>query len=91
MPSLGDAFTRELIDSMPTPHAKMVCISILSRYAGALLYLPTTSKATIRARAARHALNNGMSPADVAAMLRERYSVSSRTALRDVKTAKTNV
>ena len=85
MPSTGDAFTRDLIDAMPTAQARMVCISVLARYAGALIYLPTESKSKRRARVASHAMNNGVSDADVATMLRERFNVSARTALRDVK------
>lgn len=88
MPSVADAFTRDLIDAMPTPQARLVCISVLAKYAGSLIYLPTESKADRRARVARHALNNGMSGADVAAMLRARFSISARTALRDVNAAR---
>jgi hypothetical protein len=68
-----------------------VCISVLARYAGTTLYLPTESKAKRRQRAARHALGNGVGDSDAAAMLRERYGVSARQASRDVKTAKTKV
>src|SRR5258706_16439395 len=74
MPSLGDAFTRELLDSLPTQHAKMVAISVLARYAGAVLYLPTESKAKRRSRAARHSLNNGTGGASAAASLGEGFN-----------------
>ena len=81
----GKIKARALIDAMPTPHARMVCISVLARFAGTTLYLPTVEpKAKRRQRAARHALGNGVGDADVAAMLRERFSISARTAQRDV-------
>jgi hypothetical protein len=91
MPSLADTFQRELIDAAPTPQARLAVISVLAKYAGATLYLPTQPKSTRRVAAARHALGNGMSDADVASILRERYGISSRQAGRDVKAAKTNV
>ena len=88
--SVGETFCRDLLDAMPTPRARMVCAAVLARYAGSVLYFSTESKGKRRRRAARHGLDNGMSAADVAAMLRARFGVSARTALRDVKTAKAN-
>lgn len=88
MPSVGEIFQRALIDSAPTPQARLAVISVLARFSGSLIYLPTQSKAARRARVAHNALSNGVSPADVATLLRERYNVSARTALRDVKAAK---
>jgi hypothetical protein len=88
--SVADAFCRDLIDAMPSTGAQMLCLAVLDRYAGGTVYLPCGSKAPRRRRAARHALDNGMGDADVAAMLRKRFGVSVRTALRDVRAAKAN-
>jgi Mor family transcriptional regulator len=91
MPSAGEAFQRELIDSMPSPHSKLVAIAVCAKWAGASIYLPAGSKAARRVAAATHALRNGMSPADVTALLRVRYGISARQASRDVRKAKPNV
>jgi hypothetical protein len=87
MASTGEAFMRELIDSLPTPHARMKAIAVLARWAGSTVYLPTQPKAARRVSAAGHALKNGMAPADVAAMLRARYNICAKQASRDVKKA----
>jgi hypothetical protein len=91
MASVADTFQRELIDAAPTPQARLAVISVLAKYAGATLYLPIPPKSARRVAAARHALGNGMSDADVANVLRQRFNISARQALRDVTAAKTNV
>jgi hypothetical protein len=45
--SVAEAFCRDC-RRMPTPHARMVCISVLARYAGTTVYLPCGSKAQRR-------------------------------------------
>ena len=86
--SPGEVFCKELLEAMPTPHARMLLAAQLARYAGQTLYLPQQSKGDRRAQAARQMLNNGMSPADIAAILSQRFNICRRTAARDVSAAR---
>ncbi|HWW06169.1 hypothetical protein [Collimonas sp.] len=81
-------FVTALLDAMPTPQARLVCISVLARWAGASIYLPTESKTMRRWRAAAHMLANGMTGGEIAEALRARFGVSARTAWRDVEKVK---
>lgn len=81
-------FMQALLDAMPTPHARMVAVAVLSRYAGESVYLPVSGKAGRRAQAAANMLANGVAPTDIAHALRERFGISARTAFRDVKLAR---
>ena len=85
---MNGQFVDDLIAAMPTPGAKLAALSVLGKWAGAVVYLPTESKAQRRRRAAKHMLDNMMLPADIAQALRERYGVSDRTAFRDVSSAR---
>lgn len=81
-------FVEQLIAAMPTPGARLSLLSVLGRWAGATVYLPSQSKALRRQRSAKNMLDNGMSPGEIAQALRERYGVSDRTAARDVSAAR---
>ena len=82
-------FVQVLVDAMPSPHARMACVSVLARYEGCMVYVPTSSKAERRKRAALHMLNGReMMPNDIVNALRERFRISERTAWRDVEHAK---
>jgi Mor family transcriptional regulator len=81
-------FIKALVDAMPTPQARLMCLSVLARWAGTSIYLPMESKTQRRRRAAAHMLDSAMSNAEVAEALRERFGISARTAWRDVEKAK---
>ena len=83
--TLGERFCRALIDSMPTPHARLLCVMELAKWAGTTIYLPAEKPAGRRRNAARNMLTNGMTPAEVAIALRARYGVTIRQAQRDIK------
>jgi hypothetical protein len=81
-------FVESLLAAMPTNGAKLACLSVLGRWAGATVYLPSDSKSKRRQLAAKHMLDNAMLPGDVVRALRERFGVSDRTAFRDVSIAR---
>ena len=81
-------FVEDLHKAMPTPQAKLLLVACLAKYAGQTIYIPTESKQERRVRASQRMIENGMSPADIAAAIVTRYGVSQRTADRDVKTAR---
>jgi Mor family transcriptional regulator len=85
--SLTDQFTQELIEAMPDPRSRVIVLSVLARWAGSSLYLPTPSKAARRSQSAANMLANGMTCADAANVLRQRFNVAQRTAERYVKRA----
>lgn len=82
--SLTDQFTRELVDAMPDTRSRLICLSVLAKWAGASLYLPMPPKANRRARVAANMIANGTTCAAVRTIIRERFNVSDRTAWRDV-------
>jgi len=84
----ANSFADELIAAMPSPHARLVLVATLAKYAGMTVYIPADSKRDRRVRAAQNMLTNGMSDADTAAAIAERFRVSQRTAQRDVQTAR---
>lgn len=86
--STGDAFVKALLDSMPSTHARMALMSCLARFAGRTIYLPAPSKAARRVNVAANMIANGMSDADTANTIHDRFNVSLRTAQRDVKAAR---
>jgi hypothetical protein len=87
--TLAERFCHSLIDAMPTPQARMICVMELGRWAGKCIYLPAEKRAERRKKAARNMLDEGsMSPADIALAIHERFSVSLRTAQRDVRDVK---
>lgn len=83
-----NAFIRDLVDNMPTASAKLAVVSVLAKWSGQTIYLPTESKAGRRQRAAENMLANGMTPAAIVDALRQRFGISQRTAQRDVKSAR---
>lgn len=86
--SKSDAFIQDLLERMPTTQAKLSALTVLAKWAGESIYLPMDSKAERRRRAAQNMLANGMSSANAANALRERFGISARTASRDVSTAR---
>ena len=56
----------------------------LRKWAGYSIYIPRLKAKSRRADAARNMLDNGMSVADAARAICERFSVTMRTAQRDV-------
>lgn len=83
--TLGEIFMRRLIDCMPSPEARMVCVMELGRWQGKTLYIPTEKRGERRRKAALNMLDQGKSPADAALIIHERYGVSLRQAQRDIK------
>jgi Mor family transcriptional regulator len=83
----GTTFADELLAAMPTPAARLACLSLLAKYAGTSVYLPANSKAERRSRVAAHMLENGMNTGEAVQALRTRFGVSERTAWRDVANA----
>ena len=86
---VGEQFVKNFVNAMPDQRAKMACMAFLSRWAGQNIYLPQSSKAERRQRAAFNMIaSKEMSDNEVANALRERFSVTARTAYRDVKVAR---
>jgi hypothetical protein len=82
-------FISELTAAMPDPRSRMGAMAVLARWAGMTLYLPVASESERRARAAKNMIESGgMSSADISNVLRQRFNISARTALRDVKAAR---
>ena len=77
-----------MLEAMPTPAARLACLSVLGRWAGSNVYLPAENKALRRRRAAKNMIDNGMTSGDIVQALRERFKISDRTALRDVSSAR---
>jgi hypothetical protein len=84
----ANLFVDELVAAMPTPQAKLLLIARLVKYAGMTIYIPTESKKARRVRAAANMRANGMSAADAANAIIERFGVALRTAQRDVEAAR---
>jgi predicted ATPase len=85
--TLGEQFCWQLVDAMPTPQARLACLSVLAKWSKSTIYISGEAKAARRIRAAKHMLDT--MPGDaIASELRERFNVSARTAWRDVKTAR---
>lgn len=84
----SNSFTEELAAAMPTPHARLILIAVLAKYAGTTVYIPTESKQDRRIRAAVNMLANGMNAAEAAAAIVARFNVAQRTAQRDVEKAR---
>ena len=85
---ISGEFVSTLIEPMPTPGARMAAVSVLARWAGQTVYIPTESKTLRRQRAAKNMLDNKMESPDVARALCARFGVSDRTAYRDVRNAR---
>lgn len=88
MAKCSNDFVTDLLDAMPTLHAKMACTTVLYRWQGTTVYIPAESRAERRRRAAGNMLGNGMPTPDVAVAIRDRFNVSQRTAYRDVEMAR---
>ena len=86
--TLGERFCRRLIDSMPNPQARTIIVMELAKWAGKTLYLPAVKRGDRRQAAVANMLENGMSDAEAANAIHERFSVGLRTAQRDVKTVR---
>ena len=85
---MADNFVDDLIDAMPTPHARIVLFARLANYAGQSVYIPIGSKRSRRIQEARNMANNGMTNSEIAKKLTARYRISKRTAIRDVNSAR---
>lgn len=72
---------------MPTPQARTALVLELQKFGGLTIYIPTPSRAARRRRAAENILAQGMSRAEAACVLKERFQVAMRTAQRDVANA----
>jgi Mor family transcriptional regulator len=77
-------FVDDLLEAMPTPHARIAAAAILGKWAGYTVYVPKPTEASRRERQAENMLRNGMDRGDVVRSLIERFSVSERQAWRDV-------
>jgi hypothetical protein len=87
--TLGERFCRRLIDSMPDPRSRAVLIMELAKWGGKTLYLPAGPKRSARrVSAARNMVGNGMSDAEAALALHERFGISLRQAQRDVESSR---
>jgi hypothetical protein len=86
--SLGEEFVNTLMSSLPSPEARLRAGAVLMQFEGCSLYLPTSNKAARRIQAATQMLKNGLSPAEAATALRERFRITARTAQRDVANAR---
>lgn len=86
--TLGERFCRRLIDSMPNPQARTIIVMELAKWAGKTLYLPAAKRGDRRKSIAANMLIEGMSDAEAAIAIHERFGVGLRTAQRDVKTAR---
>lgn len=42
--SSSSEFIKLLVDAMPTPQARLMCLSVLAQWAGTSIYLPMESK-----------------------------------------------
>lgn len=85
---MSDNFVNDLINAMPTAHARIALIATISKYAGQSVYIPCDSKRSRRIAEARNMLNNAMANAEIAHKLMTRYRISKRTAIRDVNSAR---
>ncbi len=86
--SKSERFVNEMIGGMPTTQAKIHALSVFAKYAGDSIYLPTQSKSSIRSRAAKNMLANGMDASEIISALVSRFGISARTANRDVSSAR---
>jgi Mor family transcriptional regulator len=87
--TLGERFCRRLIDSIPDARSRAILIMELAKWGGKTLYLPAGPKRSARrVSAARNMLNNGMSVAESALAIHERFGISLRQAQRDVESAR---
>jgi Mor family transcriptional regulator len=84
---MGD-FVSDLLQAMPTPYARMLCIAAMAKHAGESIYLPVENKASRRHQATARMLENKMPDADIVKALCERFRISVRTAWRDVQSAR---
>lgn len=82
-----NSFVSDLLDAMPSQHARMMAVAVLYRWQGQTIYLPTDSKASRRRRAASSMLANGMAKSEIVKALSERFNVTYRTAYRDCQNA----
>jgi hypothetical protein len=81
-------FEIDLLAAITDPLQRAKLIAILERWRGVPIYLRARKKNARRQQAARNMVINGMESADIAAALRERFSITDRTARRDVASAK---
>jgi len=87
--SVTKRFMRELFAGLQTPAEAARAAAYLDGWAGKHVYLPIESKQARRVQAARNMAANGMTDAAIVQALRERFSVSCRTARRDAVAAHT--
>ncbi len=86
--SPGEAFCNDLLEAMPSPHARMLLAARLASYAGQTIYLPAQSKTGRRIQAARRMMENRMTDAEIVGAIACRFGVCRRTAYRDVIAAR---
>jgi hypothetical protein len=88
-------FVESLMLAVTEPRSRLAMLSVLADFGGEVVYLPRTSNTERRRSAATQMLESGWTAADAAAALTERFTVSLRTAQRDIcvaaKTSKTSV
>jgi hypothetical protein len=79
----------EIVESMPSAAARLICISILQKHAGATLHIPVDNKRGLRIQAAANMIRNGsQSAGEIVAALRVRYRISDATSWRYLKLAR---
>ncbi|MGA7181406.1 MAG: hypothetical protein WBX11_17725 [Thiobacillaceae bacterium] len=76
---------------MPTAHARVVCVMELQKWSGKTVYFPASKQGERRVGAALNMIRGGMSAADAALAIHERFGVTMRQAYRDIKTARNKI
>ena len=72
--------------------ARLRAVAVLSRYAGATVYVPADRIVERRQQAAMHMLRSReKTPAEVAEILRARYRISERQSWRDIASARKKI
>lgn len=87
---ISNTFVRALLSAMPSQHARMEAVAVLDRWSGQTIYLPASSKASRRHRAAANMLRNGMPVNEAVKALQERFGITARTGYRDCQNAMKN-
>ncbi len=81
-------FERSLLEAICDPRSRAAAVAVLERWRGMSIYLPFRPKNSRRQQAAARMLENGMTAADIADTLRQRFGISDRQARRDIAAAR---
>lgn len=81
-------FERSLLDAISEPRSRLALISVLARFRGQTIYLPTERTGVRRQRQALNMLKQQMPGDEIVHALCIRWNISERTARRDVERAR---